>query len=109
MEYDNSKHEGTGMNRMEENQFTGSHKMQMTNRKQCFLTGVTDVVSFDTEVILLETEMGMLTIQGKDLHIRRLTLEKKETDIEGFIHAFTYSDLHGYKKSKESVLGRLFK
>ncbi|MCI8716803.1 MAG: sporulation protein YabP [Lachnospiraceae bacterium] len=94
---------------MEENHFTGSHKMQMINRKECFLTGVKDVISFDTEVILLETDMGMLTINGKELHIKRLTLEKKETDIEGLIDSFTYSDYNKYKKSKEPFLGRLFK
>ena len=90
---------------MEENKFIGTHKMQMINRKECFLTGVKD----DTEVILLETEMGMLTINGKELHIKRLTLDKKETDIEGMIQSFTYSDLAKYKKSKEPLLGRLFK
>ena len=94
---------------MEEKQFTGSHKMQMINRKECFLTGVKDVISFDTEVILLATDMGMLTIHGKELHIRRLTLEKKETDIEGFVDSVTYSDFNKYKKSKEPFLGRLFR
>lgn len=94
---------------MEEKQFAGSHKMQMINRKECFLTGIKDVISFDTEVILLETELGMLTINGKELHIKRLTLEKKETDIEGIIDSFIYSNLDKYKKSKEPFLGRLFK
>ncbi len=94
---------------MDEKQFTGNHKMQMTNRKECFMTGVRDVISFDTEAILLETDMGMLTIQGKELHIKRLSLEKKETDIEGLINSFTYSDLNKYTKSKEPWLGRLFK
>ena len=94
---------------MEEKKLTGSHKMQMINRKECFLTGVKDVISFDTEVILLETDMGMLTIHGKELHIRRLTLEKKETDIEGFVDSFTYSDFNKYKKSREPCLGRLFR
>jgi len=75
---------------MEENHFTGSHKMQMINRKECFLTGVKDVISFDTEVILLETDMGMLTINGKELHIKRLTLEKKETDIKRFVRVRMY-------------------
>lgn len=27
---------------MEENKFIGTHKMQMINRKECFLTGVKD-------------------------------------------------------------------
>lgn len=94
---------------MEESKFTGSHKMQMINRKECFLTGVKDVISFDTEAILLETEMGMLTIHGKELHIKRLTLEKKETDVEGMIDSFVYSDYDKYKKSKEPLIGRLFK
>lgn len=94
---------------MEENKFTGSHKMQMVNRKECFLTGVKDVISFDTEVILLETDMGMLTINGRELHIKRLTLEKKETDIEGMVDSFTYSDFDKYKKSREPLLGRLFR
>lgn len=94
---------------MDEKQFTGNHKLQMVNRKECFMTGVRDVISFDTEVILLETDMGMLTIRGKELHIKRLTLEKKETDIEGFVDSFTYSDYNKYKKSKEPLLGRLFK
>ncbi len=94
---------------MEEQKYTGSHKMQMVNRKDCFLTGVKDVISFDTETVLLETEMGMLTITGKDLHIKRLTLEKKETDVEGMIDSFTYSDFDKYRKSKEPLLGRLFK
>ena len=94
---------------MEEQKYTGSHKMQMVNRKDCFLTGVKDVISFDTETVLLETEMGMLTITGKDLHIKRWTLEKKETDVEGMIDSFTYSDFDKYRKSKEPLLGRLFK
>lgn len=53
---------------------------------------------------MLETEMGMLTINGKELHIKRLTLDKKETDIEGMIQSFTYSDLAKYKKSKDRCL-----
>ena len=94
---------------MEEQKYTGSHKMQMVNRKECFLTGVKDVVSFDTETVLLETEMGMLNITRKDMHIKRLTLDKKETDVEGMIDSFTYSDFDKYKKSKEPLIGRLFK
>ena len=29
---------------MEENKFIGTHKMQMINRKECFLTGVKDLI-----------------------------------------------------------------
>ncbi len=92
---------------MEEKNNAGSHKLQMMNRKECFLTGVRDVISFDTETILLETDLGMLTIRGSNLHIRRLTLEKKETDIEGNINSLVYSSSVG-AKNKTSLLGKLF-
>lgn len=93
---------------MEEKQFLGNHKWQMVNRKECFLSGIKDVISFDTQTIILETELGILTICGSDLHIRRLTLEKKETDIEGLVDSFAYSDLNKYRRKKEPWQKRLF-
>ena len=59
------------------------HKVLMTNRRNCTVNGVNDVLSFDIHEILLETEQGMLMIKGDDLHVSRLTLEKGEVDIDG--------------------------
>ena len=87
-----------------------SHKLNMTGRKKCDLTGVKDVLSFDIHEILLETEQGMLMIKGDDLHVSRLTLEKGEVDIDGRLDSFTYSDSSvpvGQKAN--SILGRLFR
>lgn len=94
---------------MEEKQYVGSHKMQIINRNQGIITGVTDVVSFDLSEIQLETELGMLQIKGSDLKVKRLSLEKGEVEIEGQTDSFIYSDLKKYKRSKESLVGRLFK
>lgn len=96
---------------MEElNSTVKTHKMTMTGRKTCILSGIKDVLSFDIHEILLETEQGMLMIRGDDLHVSRLTLEKGEVDIDGKLDSFTYSDVAGSSQKKaESLLSRLFR
>ena len=78
---------------MEEKQYAKAHKLLLNNRRTGTVSGVTDVISFDIAEILLETEQGMLTIKGADLHVNRLTLEKGEVDIEGRIDSMAYSEV----------------
>lgn len=85
------------------------HKLMLTGRKNCALSGVNDVLSFDVNEILLETEQGMLMIKGAELHVSRLSLDKGEVDIDGRIDSFTYSEGAGYGAKGESLLSRLFK
>lgn len=54
-----------------------THKLMLTNRRTCTISGVCDVLSFDIHEILLETDQGMLMLKGEDLHVNRLTLEKE--------------------------------
>ena len=63
---------------MEEKQVQKPHKLVVNNRKTSMVTGVLDVLSFDLNEILLETEQGMLMVKGKDLHVNRLSVEKGE-------------------------------
>ena len=94
---------------MEEKQYAKAHKLLLSNRRTGTISGVTDVISFDIAEILLETEQGMLTIKGADLHVNRLTLEKGEVDIEGTIDSMVYSSNEALRKSGESLFTRLFK
>ena len=86
-----------------------SHKVMLNNRERGSLTGILDVISFDENSIVLDTDMGLLTIKGKDLHVSRLTLEKGEIDIEGRTDSFVYSSNESYRRSGQSLLSRLFK
>ena len=88
---------------------TRAHKVMIDNRAGGTISGIQDVVSFDENQIVLDTDMGLLTIKGKKLHVSRLTLEKGETDIDGSIDSLTYSSNEGYRKSGESLFSRLFK
>lgn len=93
---------------MDEKTITKQHKMTLNNRRAGSFTGILDVLSFDLGEILLETELGMLHIKGRDLHVNRLNLEKGEVDIDGQVDTLTYSDVPGFGK-KGGMLGKLFK
>ena len=86
-----------------------SHKLELYNREKGTVTGVLDVISFDENTIVLDTDLGLLTIKGKDLHVSRLSLEKGELDLEGHADSVVYSSNEGYRKSNQSLLSRLFK
>lgn len=94
---------------MEEKLNRRPHKLEISNRSLGNITGIQDVVSFDENQIVLDTDMGLLTIKGKSLHVSRLTLEKGEVDIEGSFDSLVYSSNESYRKSGESLFGRLFK
>ena len=68
-----------------------------------------DVISFDENQVILDTDQGMLTVKGKNLHISRLTIEKGEVDIDGTVDSLVYSSNESLRKSGESVFSRLFK
>lgn len=86
-----------------------THKIIMTNRKNCTINGVKDVLSFDMNEILLDTEQGMLMIKGDNLHVNRLSLEQGEIDIDGKIDSLTYSDAGNTGLKNESLWNRLFR
>lgn len=94
---------------MEEKNIVKRHNITFDNRKNGTVTGVKDVISFDLTSILLETEYGMATIKGHDLHINRLSVESGELEIEGIIDGIMYSDVESYAKKGESIFARLFK
>ncbi|MCI8515437.1 MAG: sporulation protein YabP [Hungatella sp.] len=94
---------------MEEKTGTRPHRLMLSNRAVLNVTGIRDVVSFDENQVILDTDMGLLTMKGKDLHVSRLTLEKGEVDVDGTIDSLIYSSNEAYRKSGESLFNRLFR
>lgn len=62
---------------MEERTGIRDHACRLENRNAASLTGVREVVSFDENQVVMDTDMGLLTIKGKDLHVSRLTVERE--------------------------------
>ena len=94
---------------MQEKMDIRAHRLVMENRSSSNITGIRDVISFNENQVVLDTDMGLLTIKGKDLHVSRLTVEKGEADVDGTIDSLTYSSNEALRKSAESWVTRLFK
>ena len=90
----------------EKNQKT-PHNIILENRHNLSISGITDVDSFDEREICLYTQLGELTILGKELHIDSMSVESGDMTITGDIRSLIYGDedRHG----PLSALGRLFR
>ncbi len=86
-----------------------AHSVQMENRNKMIMTGITDVVSFDLNKVILQSDYGVITIKGDNLHVNKLSVDKGELDVDGVITAFEYSELSTYSAKGESIFNRLFK
>ncbi len=93
---------------MDEKQNIRPHACVLQNRAGASITGVREVVSFDENQIIMDTDMGLLTLKGNELHVSRLTVEKGEIDLEGRIDSMLYSSNEAFRKSGQSFLKRLF-
>lgn len=83
------------------------HNLILESRKSLTISGVTDVDNFDEKTILLYTQMGELTIHGKNLHVNAMSVETGDMTIDGDIWSLVYGDKD--KKGSLSFLGKLFR
>ena len=84
------------------------HSLQVDRRERVTVTGLIDVISFDEESVIGETEMGIIIIKGGNLHVSRVNLDAGELAVSGEIDAITYENPSGGAKAK-SLMGRLFR
>ena len=71
------------------------HSIIIEQREKISISGITEVVGFDDETVLLKTVMGTLTIKGERLHIGSFSTGSGDIDIDGKIIALGYSDDSG--------------
>lgn len=71
------------------------HKLTLTERKNMIMTGVTEVISFDENAVVLKTSLGLLTVHGQGLQLKNLSLEGGQVAVEGSISAFVYEEPRG--------------
>ena len=81
----------------------------LENREKLSVSGVNDVLSFDDQVVLVDTELGLLTVKGENIQINKLSLDTSEVIIEGEISCLNYSQKNQEKSSGTSLLSKIFK
>ena len=79
------------------------HKLTLDRRGDLQMTGVTEVVTFDENTVILKTSLGIVTIHGQGLQLKNLSLEGGQVVVDGTLCAFVYEEPRG------SGLRRLFR
>ena len=80
----------------------------LENRNKLNVSGVKDVLSFDDELVVMETELGLLTVKGDNLKINKLSIDTGDVIVEGEIENLGYSDPS--KKAQDAGLfAKIFK
>ena len=80
----------------------------LENRNKLSVSGVKDVLSFDDQVIIMETELGLLTVKGENLKIKKLSIDTSEVIVEGEIDSLSYSQKNKTKQ-EGSFFSKIFK
>ena len=79
----------------------------LENRGKLSVSGVIDVLSFDDQVVMIETELGLLTCKGENLRINKLSIDTSEVIVEGEVSYLSYSENNN--KEGQSLLSKIFK
>lgn len=87
----------------------GRHTVLIEKREKVNISGIEDVLSFDEEVIVSKTSMGIFIIRGEGLHINNLNLESGELAVDGTINSTEYEDIDSYTKPTASFFGKVFR
>lgn len=80
------------------------HRLSLNERKELTVTGVTEVVSFDEEAVVLKTSLGTLTVHGRQLQLKNLSTNGGQVEVSGNVAALIYQQ----SKPTGSWIRRLF-
>ena len=80
----------------------------LESREKLNISGALDVLSFDDQIIILETHLGLLTVKGEDLRINKLNIESEEVIVDGNISSLCYSD-KSFEKKENNFFSKIFK
>ncbi len=94
---------------MDKDILSGSHTININQRKNISITGVKKIDNFDESEFLLETNMGYLMIKGSNLEIIKLDTYQGDVSIKGKIDSMNYTESSRKQEKQESIFSKLFK
>ncbi len=84
-----------------------THEVVLKHREDCKITGVEEVISFDEKAVTADTQMGMICVKGENLHVKRVSLDTGELEIEGMVCSIQYQTNQRKGKKGENFVKRL--
>ena len=86
------------------------HRVTVLGRGSLDVFGVTDVISFDEQTVVLATVCGMMEIVGSSLHVHVLNIEQGCVAMNGKIDSVAYYDTDSSEKNgKSGFFSKLFR
>ena len=64
----------------------------LENRGRLSVSGVSNIISYDENTVLMETSKGRLQVKGENLHITKLTLETGDASLDGTIDSLVFEN-----------------
>ena len=89
---------------MAEDRIRLPHRLTLDERQKLTVTGVSEVVSFDENSVVLTTDMGTLVILGRELQLKTLSVEGGQVAVDGTVSAMSYEE----PRSSGGWMRRLF-
>ena len=83
------------------------HNLILNFREKLSITGVKEIINFDENGVNVKTICGELSIEGENIHINALNVERGELEITGKLNGINYLDV--YESDKRTLLSRIFK
>ena len=77
---------------MTEHNLSLPHEFTLNQRNHLTMTGVTEVVSFDDDSIVLRTDLGLLLVVGSGLKLKTLSPDGGHVIVEGKVNALQYEE-----------------
>ena len=94
---------------MPESKNAGRHELCLKKCQSGEISGVKEVLSFDTETVRLETVCGRMQIRGHDLHVSQLSLETGHISISGTVDSVQYMKVTNTRGEQKKLWQRMFR
>ena len=83
-----------------------SHDIILNSREKVRINGVKEILNFDENNVNVKTVCGELSIEGENIHINVLNIEKGDLEMHGKINGINYYDT--VEKDHRSLLSKIF-
>ncbi len=83
------------------------HQALLCDRERLQLSGVTGIDSYDDRAVILYTQLGTLTVLGRELQLGALSIGSGEATVTGDIQALRYGDRG--RTSPDGIIRRLLR
>ncbi len=85
------------------------HNISINNREDIKMTGIIDVLSFDEELVICQSDIGVMVLKGLNLHVNKLDLDNGVLELRGYVLGLQYEEDHVLSKNKASLFSKIFK